>query len=611
VDDRAVRFILDHELEHVEAGDLRLIITAGVLPVLFPWHLPLWWQLSRLRTAAEGDCDLRVLRRNPGQMKPYVDLLLQVGEMAPGRRPIAAMLSEPYETLKRRIKIMTMPFPKRPWLKGGLMAGVAVVMLGLACWAPGPTDAAKEELDAQIEESSPTQALAASGEIAPPTFTPYTVSPDIKNREEVAAALQRGYPAALKEEGIGGTVSVWFFVGEEGTVQNAQVNESSGYRELDEAALSMASVVEFTPALNRDRRVPVWVSLPVAFGVEPTSGSGGAREAIGTGTSRSAVQRTSDRPRTPVSRDPSEVGQIAGSAEDAASGAPLRYVQVFIGETGHGTLTNEDGRFLIEGVPAGDHMVEAILMGYGRNGHPARVRTGERANVEFQLQPQAVALTPFVVPGAPGRGQGEEGGGRTASLAVQDLRVAPTGREGFVVAAGTVVELETRNPVGAAEVGIRELDIGTLTNTDGQFVLNNIPSGDHIVYMRHPDLGEGTARVVVDRTPTLALEAPDVESPDPDPAPEPPATLPTLEGRSILSGTITEEGTEAPVGGARVGIPSLEIGAISNVQGRFLLLNAQPGTHTLLIEKDGFPPTEMEVVIQAGETTEVKLVLHR
>jgi hypothetical protein len=52
VDDWALRFILDHELEHVRTGDLRLIILAGVFPILFPWHLPIWWQLARLRTAA-------------------------------------------------------------------------------------------------------------------------------------------------------------------------------------------------------------------------------------------------------------------------------------------------------------------------------------------------------------------------------------------------------------------------------------------------------------------------------------------------------------------------------------------------------------------------------
>jgi len=41
MDDWALRFILDHELEHVRAGDLRLIILTGIFPIFFPWHFPI------------------------------------------------------------------------------------------------------------------------------------------------------------------------------------------------------------------------------------------------------------------------------------------------------------------------------------------------------------------------------------------------------------------------------------------------------------------------------------------------------------------------------------------------------------------------------------------
>ncbi|MGD2123246.1 MAG: TonB family protein, partial [Gemmatimonadota bacterium] len=404
IDERAVRFILDHELEHVRAGDLRLMLVAGILPVLFPWHLPLWWQLSRLRTAVEGDCDLRVLRKHPGQMKPYVDLLLQVGELAPGRRPIAAMLSEPYETLKRRIKIMTMPFPKRPWITGGLLAGAGIFMVGLACWAPGPTDAEDGNPEAQVEQASLEAEAGAPGERTVPTFTPYTVSPDVRNREEVAAALQGGYPAELREAGIGGTVVVWFFVDEQGTVQNVQVNESSGRGELDQTALSIASMIEFTPALNRDRGTPVWVSLPIAFGEESAQEASEAAAAARR-AGRSGIARPSEGDpgsEGAAVRDPNAVGQISGTARDAASGEPLQYVQVWVYGINYGTLSNEEGRFLIEHVPAGDHAVEAVFMGYARARESARVVRDGRVTVDFRLHPQAVALTPFVVPGGAG-----------------------------------------------------------------------------------------------------------------------------------------------------------------------------------------------------------------
>lgn len=98
-----------------------------------------------------------------------------------------------------------------------------------------------------------------------PVFTPYTVAPDYTNGDEVRRALEREYPPLLRDAGIGGTVQVWFFIDENGIVQNRQVNESSGHTALDDAALRVAPVFKFTPALNRDKAVPVWVSLPITF----------------------------------------------------------------------------------------------------------------------------------------------------------------------------------------------------------------------------------------------------------------------------------------------------------------------------------------------------------
>lgn len=101
--------------------------------------------------------------------------------------------------------------------------------------------------------------------IKAPTYTPYTVRPDIVNRAEVARALEQAYPESLREEGIGGTAQVWFFIDAEGVVQRLQINESSGRQEIDDAALKVAGIFEFTPGLNRDEPVPVWISLPITF----------------------------------------------------------------------------------------------------------------------------------------------------------------------------------------------------------------------------------------------------------------------------------------------------------------------------------------------------------
>ncbi len=100
---------------------------------------------------------------------------------------------------------------------------------------------------------------------AAPVFTPMTVRPEIRNRSEVQAALMREYPALLRDAGIGGRVLVWFFISEDGVVLGTRVSESSGHNPLDEAALKVAAVFQFTPAMNRYEPVPVWILLPITF----------------------------------------------------------------------------------------------------------------------------------------------------------------------------------------------------------------------------------------------------------------------------------------------------------------------------------------------------------
>lgn len=103
---------------------------------------------------------------------------------------------------------------------------------------------------------------------AAPTFTPMTVRPQLTNNREVAQALEKYYPPLLRDAGIGGTVNVWFFIDTEGHVVNTQINESSGYDAFDQAALKVADMMQFSPAYNRDKKVPVWVALDVTFEVQ-------------------------------------------------------------------------------------------------------------------------------------------------------------------------------------------------------------------------------------------------------------------------------------------------------------------------------------------------------
>ncbi len=99
-------------------------------------------------------------------------------------------------------------------------------------------------------------------------FTPFTIRPELQNPTEVARALERHYPPMLREAGLGGTVNVWFFIDDDGRVLKTQLKASSGYDAFDQAALQVASMMRFSPAWNRDQKVPVWVSFNVTFQVQ-------------------------------------------------------------------------------------------------------------------------------------------------------------------------------------------------------------------------------------------------------------------------------------------------------------------------------------------------------
>lgn len=393
LDDRTLRLILDHEREHIRAGDLRLLIAAGAVPVLFPWYVPVWWQVARLRAAVEGDCDLRVLRRHAGQARTYIELLLEMAKRRSLHGPVAAMLSEPYETLKRRIRIMTMPEPKRPWIRGGVLAGISAVLAVLACAAPAPTDAKDGGGDPSAASESTLDAGAVRERAPVAVFTPYSVRPEVRNQNEVAAALGRRYAALQEDPGIGGTADVWLYVDEEGRAEDVRMNRSTGHGALDEAAVGVAEIIELTPALNRDRKRAVWVSLPIVFAAGDAGGA--ARTGIPDVGSVGDPVITEPVPAAPPGD--AERGSVTGFIRHAVTDRPLADVQVFVRGTGQGSLSNPEGRFRIDHVPVGEQEIVAHLIGYAEISTAVSVAAGESSEADFRLQETVIALDPLIV----------------------------------------------------------------------------------------------------------------------------------------------------------------------------------------------------------------------
>lgn len=132
------RLVVLHELEHVRAGDTRLLLAGVIAVTLVPWCLPLWWQLHRLRGAIETDCDVRVLA-GVAEAGEYAHVLVEIaGRRTRGFQPVPALAPRRAE-LERRIHLITGVRERSRLAGAGLIAAALLVLVGLgAVPAPAP-----------------------------------------------------------------------------------------------------------------------------------------------------------------------------------------------------------------------------------------------------------------------------------------------------------------------------------------------------------------------------------------------------------------------------------------------------------------------------------------
>jgi TonB family protein len=111
-------------------------------------------------------------------------------------------------------------------------------------------------------ERDPAEPRDPREEVEP---TGRTARPELTNQVEVRKALVKNYPDNLRKQGRGGTSTVWVSIDERGRVQRRQIGRTSGLCELDLAALEVAAIMHFTPAVSRGRPQAVTVEIPIIF----------------------------------------------------------------------------------------------------------------------------------------------------------------------------------------------------------------------------------------------------------------------------------------------------------------------------------------------------------
>ena len=106
--------------------------------------------------------------------------------------------------------------------------------------------------------------------------------------------------------------------------------------------------------------------------------------------------------------DAQETGRMVGQVVNAQSGAPLGEVQVFLPSMSLGTLSRQNGRFVILSVPVGTHEVSAERIGLQAATQQVTVAAGEVAEVNFQMSTEVLGLDEIVVTGTAGAARRRE-----------------------------------------------------------------------------------------------------------------------------------------------------------------------------------------------------------
>jgi TonB-dependent starch-binding outer membrane protein SusC len=120
-----------------------------------------------------------------------------------------------------------------------------------------------------------------------------------------------------------------------------------------------------------------------------------------------------------------ERGTISGLVVDGSTMQPLPGVQVAVVGTNQGTLTNQQGRYVLINVPAGQRELRASLIGYGRASQSVAVVANQTATVNFELVQSAVVLEGVIVTATGQEQRLREIGNSVVNISTDQLDLAP------------------------------------------------------------------------------------------------------------------------------------------------------------------------------------------
>ena len=123
-----------------------------------------------------------------------------------------------------------------------------------------------------------------------------------------------------------------------------------------------------------------------------------------------------------MAQDP---GRVTGQVTEEGSGAALGEVQVFLTDAGIGTLTRQNGRYVLLNVPPGTYEMRAERIGLGSATAQITVAAGETLVQDFTLTEEALGLDEIVVTGTAGAARQREIGNTIAQINIAEVPDRP------------------------------------------------------------------------------------------------------------------------------------------------------------------------------------------
>ncbi len=189
-----------------------------------------------------------------------------------------------------------------------------------------------------------------------------------------------------------------------------------------------------------------------------------------------------------------QTGRVAGHVFDLASGRAVAAVEVLLADSETAAMTQQDGAYHLEEVPAGPRSITVRRIGYQEVTEMVTVREGETAALDFRLRAEVLRLDEIVVAGMP-RGTERRAIGNAVTTVragdvVQDVAVTTfqdllTGRVPGLRFTRLSGNLGTGSPLSLRGVG--SFDLGRtqpLIYVDGARVNTDIAAGPPVGYGR-------------------------------------------------------------------------------------------------------------------------------